>query len=77
MTVKEKQIIRRRLEFKARVGKLLNDTSLSYVEIGQMVNRTHQRVAQIRRELGRPRRHGGYRHQPSALDLLSEQETKQ
>jgi hypothetical protein len=77
MTVKERELIRRRLAFKALIGEMLKDTSLSYAEIGKSVGRTHQRVAQIRRELGFPRRIGGYHRPPSEIDLLLEQGTKQ
>jgi hypothetical protein len=77
MTNKEKERDRRRVAFKARVGEMLKDTSLSYAEIGKAIGRTEQRVLQIRKELGLPRRVGGYHRPPPALDTPTEKETNQ
>jgi hypothetical protein len=77
MTKKERELINRRLAFKVRVGELLQDTNLSYIDIGKTVGRTHQRVAQIRKELGFPRRHGGYHNTPVVLDTPTTQEKNQ
>lgn len=47
---------------------MLKGTSLSYAEIGAVVGRTWQRVLQIRKELGFPRRVGGYHKTPPVLE---------
>ena len=76
LTDKDRERDRRRLEFKRRVGELLKDTSLSYAEIGAIVGRTWQRVLQIRKELGFPRRVGGYHKTPRAAGTdIDAQET--
>jgi hypothetical protein len=47
----------KRMAFKRRVCELLGDPRhLTYEEIGQMVDRSGVRVAQIRREMGIPKR---------------------
>jgi hypothetical protein len=68
LTEKERARDKRRAAFKARVGEMLKDTSLSYAEIGAVVGRTWQRVLQIRKELGFPRRVGGYHKTPPVLE---------
>jgi hypothetical protein len=74
MTNKERELIKRRLAFKAKVGELLKDSSLSYAEIGRSVGRTWQRIAQIRKDLGFPRRVGEYpgRYLPSKQETVRE-----
>jgi len=74
LTDRERERDRRRLAFKKRVGEMLKATSLSYAEIGKAIGRTEQRVLQIRKELGLPRRVGGYHKTPPVLDA---QEMKQ
>jgi hypothetical protein len=58
MTDKEKALLKRRIEFKKMVGEMLKDTNLSYPDIGRAIGRTKQRVYQLRKELGFPRRIG-------------------
>jgi hypothetical protein len=80
MTNKERELVRRRMAFKVCIGELLNDTGLSYLDIGKAVGKTARRIAQIRRELGLPRRIGGHPGRylpvtPAVLDTPTEKET--
>ena len=59
MTIDE--LRKKRTAFKAKVLEYLQDPTLSYQEIGDLVGVSQWRVCQIRRESGMPNRVGGRR----------------
>ena len=59
MTIDE--LRKKRTAFKAKVLEYLQDPTLSYREIGDLVGVSQWRVCQIRKESGMPNRVGGRR----------------